>query len=175
MRFNLSRGATPNQSIADIQGDEFLVPWERIDAMGPLRKHRVVLINGAFDLLHEGHMMICHVARELAGSTGIVVAAVDSDLKIRDTKGGGRPVNSFVRRWRALSFQPINFVVEITSDEDFIQLANLIRPMYRIQSDEPRATPTRIPNIPVVIVPRIDGSPSTSGIIKRIKDLSEGS
>lgn len=169
MRFNLTNGATPNTQIADIQGDEFLIPWERIDNLGHLRNKRVVLINGAFDLLHEGHMMICHVAREVAGGGGIVVAAVDSDLKLQQTKGGGRPVNSFVRRWRTLSFQPVDFVVEITSDEDFLQLVNLIRPTYRIQSDERRATPSRIPNIPVIVVPRIEGSASTTDLIRRIK------
>lgn len=171
MRFNLTRGATPREFLVDIQGDEFLVPWIRVDDTGHLRNKKVILINGAFDLLHEGHMLLCHVAREIAGTEGVVVAAVDSDLKVRDSKGGGRPVNSFVRRWQALSYQPIDYVVEITCDADFVQLANLIRPAYRVQSDERRATPSRIPNVPVVRVPRIDGSPSTTDVIRRVQHL----
>jgi rfaE bifunctional protein nucleotidyltransferase chain/domain len=50
---------------------------------------RVVLVNGAFDLLHAGHVRYLAAAHEHGD---LLVAAVNSDLSVRRLKGPGRPI-----------------------------------------------------------------------------------
>jgi D-glycero-beta-D-manno-heptose 1-phosphate adenylyltransferase len=50
---------------------------------------RVVLANGAFDLLHVGHVRYLHAAKALGGW---LVVAINSDASVRALKGEGRPV-----------------------------------------------------------------------------------
>ena len=50
---------------------------------------RVVLVNGAFDMLHVGHLRYLAGAREHADH---LVAAVNSDASVRGSKGDTRPV-----------------------------------------------------------------------------------
>jgi rfaE bifunctional protein nucleotidyltransferase chain/domain len=49
----------------------------------------VVLANGAFDLLHVGHVRYLAEARSLGD---LLVVAVNSDLSVRSSKGPHRPV-----------------------------------------------------------------------------------
>jgi len=50
---------------------------------------KVTLANGAFDLLHVGHVRYLHGAKALGGK---LVVAVNSDESVRALKGEGRPV-----------------------------------------------------------------------------------
>lgn len=50
---------------------------------------RIVLTNGAFDLLHVGHVRSLEEAATLGG---VLVVAVNSDRAVRRAKGPGRPV-----------------------------------------------------------------------------------
>ena len=49
----------------------------------------VVLVNGAFDLLHAGHVRYLAAARDLGDR---LVAAVNSDSSVHAAKGAGRPI-----------------------------------------------------------------------------------
>jgi rfaE bifunctional protein nucleotidyltransferase chain/domain len=51
-----------------------------------------VLTNGAFDLLHPGHASYLEAARRLAGKSGQLFVALNSDASVRGLKGKGRPV-----------------------------------------------------------------------------------
>lgn len=51
-----------------------------------------VLTNGVFDLLHPGHASYLEAARRLAGRTGKLFVALNSDSSVRRLKGPGRPV-----------------------------------------------------------------------------------
>lgn len=53
------------------------------------RGHRIVLANGAFDLLHVGHLRYLEGAKRLGD---VLVVAVNSDASVRAAKGEGRPV-----------------------------------------------------------------------------------
>lgn len=52
---------------------------------------RVVLVTGVFDLLHQEHQNFLQKAKALAD---ILVIAVESDARVREIKGEGRPVFS---------------------------------------------------------------------------------
>lgn len=49
----------------------------------------IILTNGAFDLLHVGHVRYLSAAKALGGK---LVVAVNSDASVRALKGEGRPV-----------------------------------------------------------------------------------
>jgi rfaE bifunctional protein nucleotidyltransferase chain/domain len=48
--------------------------------------------NGAFDLLHVGHVRYLLAARTLVGDRGLLIVAVNSDASVRESKGANRPV-----------------------------------------------------------------------------------
>jgi len=50
---------------------------------------RIILTNGAFDLLHVGHVRYLRAAKALGGR---LVVAINSDQSVRTLKGEGRPV-----------------------------------------------------------------------------------
>ncbi len=60
-------------------------------AFAELRRHgaTTVLANGAFDLLHVGHIRYLEAARAEGDA---LVVAVNSDVSVRASKGAGRPV-----------------------------------------------------------------------------------
>ncbi|MBK7859527.1 MAG: adenylyltransferase/cytidyltransferase family protein [Archangiaceae bacterium] len=66
-----------------------------LDELVPLiAQHRskgrtVVLANGAFDLLHVGHLRYLEGAKQLGD---VLVVAVNSDASVRAAKGADRPV-----------------------------------------------------------------------------------
>jgi rfaE bifunctional protein nucleotidyltransferase chain/domain len=53
------------------------------------RGRRVVFANGAFDLLHAGHVRYLEAARR---EGDWLVVAVNSDASVARSKGGGRPI-----------------------------------------------------------------------------------
>ncbi len=60
----------------------------------------VVVVNGAFDVLHVGHLRYLEAARELAD---VLVAAVNSDDSVRLSKGPTRPIMPEDERIETLS------------------------------------------------------------------------
>ncbi len=60
----------------------------------------VVLTSGSFDLLHHGHAMYLEAAGRLGD---FLVVGVDSDLKVKDRKGAGRPLIPEMERARMVS------------------------------------------------------------------------
>jgi len=72
-----------------------------VDAMRA-RGSKVVLTSGSFDILHEGHSMYLEAARRLGD---FLIVGVDSDEKIRQRKGPGRPVVPEQERLRMVAHQ----------------------------------------------------------------------
>jgi len=60
----------------------------------------VVLVNGAFDVLHVGHLRYLAAARDLGDH---LVAAVNSDVSIQLSKGEQRPIIPEIERVEILS------------------------------------------------------------------------
>ncbi len=60
---------------------------------------RVVLTNGVFDLLHEGHLHSLKAARALGDA---LFVAINSDASVKAIKGPTRPIQSETERARAL-------------------------------------------------------------------------
>ncbi|MEM6915299.1 MAG: phosphoribosylglycinamide formyltransferase, partial [Verrucomicrobiota bacterium] len=71
--------------------DETVALRESYDSEG----RKIVLTNGAFDLLHVGHVRYLKEAAELGDH---LVVAINSDGSVRELKGPGRPVNTAEER-----------------------------------------------------------------------------
>jgi len=110
---------------------------------------KVVFTNGCFDILHQGHFALFEYCRKLAGEDGKVILALDTDERIRKTKGSyvlgnDDPMNNAERPYnnefqRHINLQPprenpLNkkpFADDIRffdTDEDLIRLVKLIKP-----------------------------------------------
>nr|WP_041447494.1 bifunctional D-glycero-beta-D-manno-heptose-7-phosphate kinase/D-glycero-beta-D-manno-heptose 1-phosphate adenylyltransferase HldE [Thiocystis violascens] len=64
------------------------------------RGERVVMTNGCFDILHEGHVAYLQQARRLGDR---LVVAVNDDDSVRRLKGDGRPINGVEQRMAVLA------------------------------------------------------------------------
>lgn len=83
----------------------WVTSYGRIAALTTLLRdagQRVVLTSGSFDILHEGHSMYLEAAREFGD---FLVVGVDSDEKIRQRKGPGRPAVPEGERLRMVTHQ----------------------------------------------------------------------
>jgi len=85
--------------------DEIVALRERLDEEG----RRLVLTNGAFDVLHVGHV---RYLREAASLGDALVVAVNGDESVRKLKGPGRPVNTAEERAEMLrALESVDHVV----------------------------------------------------------------
>jgi len=138
--------------------------WVRpADLKGVELKRPVVLLNGAFDLLHSTHMRMIFAARHKAAT---LVLALDSDDRISKAKGPERPILNFIERLTALSYMPVDYCVEITSEQDMQSLIAAVKPDLRCQGEDYIHKPTRFPEVRKLIVR--EGKLRTSEIIERI-------
>lgn len=76
---------------------------------------KLVLTSGSFDIFHIGHAIYLEKARAMGD---ILVVGIDSDAKIRQRKGEGRPVVPEQERMQILSFaRPVD-VIYLKAVED---------------------------------------------------------
>lgn len=85
----------------------------------------VTLANGAFDLLHVGHVRYLRAAKELGGR---LVVAVNSDASVRALKGEGRPLMPAEERAEILAALSDVDAVVIFDEPDVREIIREIRP-----------------------------------------------
>jgi D-beta-D-heptose 7-phosphate kinase / D-beta-D-heptose 1-phosphate adenosyltransferase len=86
---------------------------------------RIVLTNGCFDLVHQGHIKVLSESKRLGD---ILIIAIDDDMSVRKIKGPGRPIISQHNRVRILSaLDSVDYVVVFSSDK-LLSLIDIIRP-----------------------------------------------
>lgn len=142
------------------------LPWVRVEDFLCLDlPHPIVLVNGCFDLLHSGHMKIIFAARDRAET---LVCAMDSDRRVSESKGVGRPLMSWIERAVTLGYMPIDYLVEIDTDKEFKQLVKNLSPDLRVQGQEREGKPSRV-GVPKMFVR--DWGIHTSEIVRRCKEV----
>jgi rfaE bifunctional protein nucleotidyltransferase chain/domain len=88
-------------------------------------KGRIVLTGGCFDILHIGHVRYLSEAKK-AGDYLVVV--LENDLKVRELKGGNRPIFIQAERAEMLSaLGCVDLVVLLPTMEDDSDYLNLLR------------------------------------------------
>ncbi|MCB1869633.1 MAG: bifunctional D-glycero-beta-D-manno-heptose-7-phosphate kinase/D-glycero-beta-D-manno-heptose 1-phosphate adenylyltransferase HldE [Gammaproteobacteria bacterium] len=75
---------------------------------------RIVMTNGCFDILHEGHVTYLQQARKLGDR---LLVAVNDDDSVRRLKGEGRPINTLQQRMAVLAgLASVDWVVAFSED-----------------------------------------------------------
>lgn len=85
----------------------------------------ITLTNGAFDLLHVGHVRYLSGAKKLGGR---LIVAVNSDASVRALKGEGRPLIPEAERAEILAALSDVDAVVIFSEPDVRSIIREIRP-----------------------------------------------
>jgi len=131
----------------------------------------VVLTNGAFDLLHVGHVRYLRAAKRLGD---ILVVAINDDDSVRRLKGPRRPVFPLAERMELVAaLQDVDFVVSFAED-DVRQVIGVLKPdVHAKGTDYTRET---VPERDAVLAQggrvEICGDPkdhSTSSVLDRLR------
>jgi rfaE bifunctional protein nucleotidyltransferase chain/domain len=101
---------------------------------------QVALANGAFDLLHVGHVRYLVGARELAD---ILVVAINDDDSVKSLKGERRPVFPLAERMEMVAaLEAVDFVVAF-SELDVRRVIRTLRPDVHVKGTD--YTPETVP------------------------------
>ncbi len=85
-----------------------------------------IFVNGSFDVLHTGHLQLLNWARSLGD---YLLAAIDSDRRIGEKKGSGRPFNDQINRYELMAnLKPVDQVKIFDSDFELIDIIREYRP-----------------------------------------------
>jgi D-beta-D-heptose 7-phosphate kinase/D-beta-D-heptose 1-phosphate adenosyltransferase len=129
-----------------------------------------VWVNGTFDVLHIGHIRLL----EFASEYGEVRVGVDSDERVKEYKGEGRPFNSLQERIDfLLSIKYVNSVVSFCDNEELVERIREYEPDLMVIGDDYQyKSIIGIEFIPkVIFFPKV-GFKSTSKILRHDKDIS---
>ena len=93
-----------------------------------------VFVNGAFDILHSGHLDLLDFAGMLGGH---LLVAIDTDEKIRYNKGADRPFNNLKNRKHLMSMlKPVTNVVSFNSDEELSDIIKGYKPDVMVKGSD---------------------------------------
>jgi rfaE bifunctional protein nucleotidyltransferase chain/domain len=85
-----------------------------------------IFVNGSFDVLHTGHLQLLNWARSLGD---YLLVAIDSDRRISEKKGSGRPFNDQHNRYELMAnLKPVDQVKIFDSDFELIDIIREYRP-----------------------------------------------
>lgn len=103
---------------------------------------QIILTNGAFDLLHVGHVRYLRAAKTLGGK---LVVAINSDESVRRLKGEGRPVVPQDERAEMVAALADVDAVLIFSDDDVRGIIRDVRPEIHAKGTDytPESVPER--------------------------------
>ncbi len=85
-----------------------------------------IWLNGCFDVLHHGHFKLIQYATSFGGE---VIIGIDSDERVRQMKGEGRPFHSESERaFNLKQIKGVDTVVVFNSDEMLKELIQRYNP-----------------------------------------------
>ena len=93
----------------------------------------IVLVNGAFDVLHVGHLRYLEAARDLGDR---LVAAVNSDLSVQLSKGKERPIMPEIERVEILSHLWMVDRICLFDDETVAPVLELLKPQIHAKGTD---------------------------------------
>jgi len=134
----------------------------------------IATLNGAFDLLHAGHLYSFY---EAAAQADLLVVAVNSDRSVQKYKNPSRPIIPLKERMEMLaSLACIDFITWF-EEQDPCQLLQAIRPDVHVNGAEYGHNCLEAPLLEQIgaklhLVERVRGL-STSAIIKKIGTLCD--
>jgi len=146
---------------------------ELVQAVAEVRSRgkSIVLANGAFDLLHVGHVRYLQGAKALGD---VLVVAVNSDASVKRAKGPNRPVVPEGERAELVAALACADYVTIFADDTVVPIIRAIKPNVHAKGTD--YTEENVPERAEVIanggVVRIAGDPkdhSTTALVSVLK------
>tara|TARA_R100000231_G_scaffold139607_1_gene121573 strand:- start:1843 stop:2244 length:402 start_codon:yes stop_codon:yes gene_type:complete len=93
-----------------------------------------IFVNGAFDVVHSGHLDLLDFARGLG--THLLVA-IDTDRRIEYNKGKGRPFNNLKNRKQLIAMlKPVTSVVTFDTDNDLLAILQRYKPDVMVKGSD---------------------------------------
>lgn len=93
-----------------------------------------VIVNGTFDILHPGHIALLNTARSYGDW---LVVAIDTDRRVKELKGEGRPINNQnIRRIMLQSLKSVDIVEFFDSKEELIDLIKRYKPDVMVKGSD---------------------------------------
>jgi len=91
---------------------------------------KISLVTGCYDIVHIGHIELFKFCKSISDK---VVVGLDSDERVKESKGKDRPYNNVNDRLKFLeAILYIDDIFVFSSDEDLIQNLHLYSPTYRV-------------------------------------------
>jgi D-beta-D-heptose 7-phosphate kinase/D-beta-D-heptose 1-phosphate adenosyltransferase len=85
-----------------------------------------IFVNGTFDVLHRGHLMLLNYAKSLGD---VLYVGIDTDERVRENKGPSRPIHSLEERVFMLqNLKAVDHVLDFASNEALEGLVKIIKP-----------------------------------------------
>ena len=112
-----------------------------------MQHKEIIWINGTFDVLHMGHIKLFQKAHEVAceefrSFSWKIVVGVDTDERIREAKGVGRPVNTLKNRMDFLhAIRWVDEVYAFHSDDMLNDLIKSHTPKFMIIGEDYKNKP----------------------------------
>ncbi len=149
---------------------ELVVYWKKLGL-------RIVLTSGTFDLFHVGHAQYLEKAKSLGD---LLIVGVDSDEKVRERKGPGRPIVPEDERVAIISHVRHADVLTLKKASDpKNHLIKLVRPDILVVSKSTKHDDEEVDDkreyCGEIIVLEPQSSTSTSAKIRLIQISKEGS
>jgi rfaE bifunctional protein nucleotidyltransferase chain/domain len=95
---------------------------------------KTIFVNGTFDLLHPGHIVLLNTARSMGD---YLIVAIDSDRRVKELKGDTRPINSQHDRQVLLSNMKAVDIVEVfDTDEQLTEIIKLYKPDIMLKGSD---------------------------------------
>ena len=133
----------------------------------------IVLTNGVFDILHKGHIELLKFSKNQGDK---LIVAIDSDERVRQLKGEGRPINNEEDRRKVLETNRyVDSVVTFSTSEELKSLYETLCPDVVVKGSEWTADELRerdeIPDTIQVKVYPLVGDYSTTNTMEKIRNM----
>jgi D-beta-D-heptose 7-phosphate kinase/D-beta-D-heptose 1-phosphate adenosyltransferase len=134
--------------------------------------NKIVFTNGVFDILHKGHLDLLRFCKEHGD---LLIIAIDSDKRVRETKGNERPIfNQFDRKEMLESLRFVDKVIVFDSLEQLKELHRSIAPDIVVKGSDWKNKNIYLSDgihekSKLIFFPLSDGY-STTSIIKKIRN-----
>ena len=93
-----------------------------------------VIVNGTFDILHRGHIEMLNYAKSLGD---YLLVVIDTDDRVRELKGQGRPINNQHDRWFMLkNIKAVDDVWFFNSRESLIEKIKIYDPGIMVKGSD---------------------------------------
>jgi rfaE bifunctional protein nucleotidyltransferase chain/domain len=131
-----------------------------------------VMVNGTFDILHRGHIEMLNYAKQQGN---YLLVAIDTDRRVKELKGPGRPINNQEdRKFHLENLMAVNEVQFFDSKEQLIDIMKSYKPDVYVKGSDWRGKSVEAANYceQIIFYSRV-GDYSTTNTILRINSTNE--